>query len=106
MTPNPAIRWRSAVLYAALALAAALAPLALVEWAPSGLGMSYSFRSQPFELLGLTGGALLLFAGVRAWRRLAWPARASSRAPWRRDVPSFLPWAARALRQPPPTPGR
>jgi len=71
VTPNDAPAWRSAALYAALAVVAALLPLALVEWAPGILGMSYSVRSQPFELLGLSGGALLLFAAVREWRRRA-----------------------------------
>jgi hypothetical protein len=71
VTPNLASRWRRAALLPALSLVAALAPLALVEWASGWIGMSYSVRSQPFELLGLTGGALLLFAGARAWRRTA-----------------------------------
>jgi hypothetical protein len=57
------------ILYAALGLLAALAPLALAEWAPPFVGMSYSQRSLPFELLGLTGGALWLFAAWRAWPR-------------------------------------
>ena len=59
------------ILYAALALAAVLVPLALAEWAPPFVGMSYGVRSLPFELLGLTGGALLLGAGVAVWRRHA-----------------------------------
>jgi hypothetical protein len=61
----------TALLYAALAVVAALAPLFLAEWAPPFVGMSYGRRSLPFELLGLTGGALLLFAGWREWRRRA-----------------------------------
>jgi hypothetical protein len=71
VTPNDASIWRGAALYAALAIVAVLLPLALVEWAPGLLGMSYSTRSQPFELLGLSGGALLLFAAIREWRRRA-----------------------------------
>ena len=59
----------TSILYAALGLLAALAPLALAEWAPPFVGMSYSQRSLPFELLGLTGGALWLFAAWRAWPR-------------------------------------
>ena len=57
------------ILYAALGLLAALAPLALAEWAPPFVGMSYSQRSLPFELLGLSAGALWLFAAWRAWPR-------------------------------------
>ncbi|HVN36654.1 MAG TPA: glycosyltransferase family 87 protein [Myxococcota bacterium] len=57
------------ILYAALGLLAALAPLALAEWAPPFVGISYSQRSLPFELLGLSGGALWLFAAWRAWPR-------------------------------------
>ncbi len=71
MTPNLVTTWRSAALYAALAIVAALVPLALVEWAPGILGMSYSTRSLPFELLGLSGGALLLFVAISEWRRRA-----------------------------------
>jgi hypothetical protein len=63
--------WRSAALYAALGVAAALVPLALAEWAPPFVGMSYSVRSLPFELLGASGGALLLFVAIREWRRRA-----------------------------------
>ena len=59
----------TSILYAALGLLAVLAPLALAEWAPPFVGMSYSQRSLPFELLGLTGGALWLFAAWRAWPR-------------------------------------
>lgn len=59
------------ILYAALALVSVLAPLALAEWAPPFVGMSYGVRSQPFELLGLTGGALLLGVALREWRRRA-----------------------------------
>jgi hypothetical protein len=61
----------TSILYAALAVVAALAPLALAEWSPPFVGMSYGRRSLPFELLGLTGGALILFAGWREWRRRA-----------------------------------
>lgn len=59
------------IFYAALAVVAALAPLALAEWSPPFVGMSYGRRSLPFELLGLTGGALLLFVAWREWRRRA-----------------------------------
>jgi hypothetical protein len=72
------------ILYGALALAAVLVPLALAEWAPPFVGMSYGERSLPFELLGLTGGALLLAAGVAAWRRHAhagWSAWLAAAAP-------------------------
>jgi hypothetical protein len=61
----------TSILYAALALVAALVPLALAEWSPAFVGMSYSRRSLPFELLGLTGGALLLFVAWHEWRRRA-----------------------------------
>ena len=61
----------TAVLHVVLGLAAALVPLALAEWAPPFVGMSYGVRSLPFELLGLTGGAVILGAGVAAWRRHA-----------------------------------
>jgi hypothetical protein len=59
------------MLYAVLAVVAALAPLALAAWAPAFVGTSYGSRSLPFELLGLTGGALLLGVALREWRRRA-----------------------------------
>jgi hypothetical protein len=60
-----------AIVAVALALAAIFVPLALAEWAPPFVGMSYGVRSLPFELLGLTGGAAIFGAGVVAWRRHA-----------------------------------
>ena len=65
------------ILYVALAVVAALAPLVLAEWSPPFVGMSYGRRSLPFELLGLTGGALLLFVAWREWRRRAPRGRAA-----------------------------
>jgi hypothetical protein len=56
------------MLYAALAIVAALVPQALAAWAPDFVGTSYGTRSIPFELLGMTGGALLLCVGWREWR--------------------------------------
>ena len=65
------------MLYTALAIVAALLPLALAAWSPPFIGTSYGTRFVPFELLGLTGGALWLGIAVREWRRRA-PAGAAA----------------------------
>lgn len=58
-----------ALLYGIATLVAVVVPLVLAEARPAAVGMSYGPSFLPFELLGLTGGALLLAIGAIEWRR-------------------------------------
>jgi hypothetical protein len=60
--------------YALLVLAAIAVPVWLAEWRPAAVSMSYGLSFLPYELLGLTGGAVVLALGALELRRRSDPA--------------------------------